>query len=595
MSVGAVVAPRPIEAFVAYAVGVFHLAVERATERRGRAFDSVRSLYVSDSEAFELLAAGARAEPLILSVEPPTNALPEALRCLPPFERATIALLAGAAVIPRIDRVIGFLHDDLTRRSVTPGLLLDLFASGLDERARALDALSSDGVLVRLQILQVTREEQPLAARVQLDSGFFSHLRGCAALDRRLDSFVVRTGAAEKARSSEVHPVIGVPTILWGADAAATATAARECAASYQMPLLRLAPEAPAEIAGVAAREALLGAALLSVATSTPQEALQAGRSLVGLPVPALIEAPAGVATLAGFAHHRVVIGTCPAEQASIAQPLPYGRRLIARRGLDSLILPPPKLRALRSISARVKHRETVVDTWGMNTGSSAGGIRCLFSGPPGTGKTLAAEAVAAQLERDLYIIDVSTVVSKYIGETEKILSKVFAEAARAKVCLFFDEADALFGKRGEQKDAHDKYANVETAYLLQAIDAYPDLVVLATNMRNNLDDALSRRIDIFIDFPMPDVDARRKLWNIALARAPHDPADVERAAQRFALSGGGIQSAALAAAYEAAGESRSVLLLDLLRASRDEFAKSGKVAGRMELGDHYDALVSEC
>jgi hypothetical protein len=594
MSTPAVAVPGPIEAFAAYAVGVLHFAIERATERRGRAFDPVRSLYVSDSEAFEILAAGAHAVPLITIDDPPADALPEALRALGHFERAAIALLAGVAVIPRIERVIGFLHDDLTRRCVTPGLLLDLFAHGLPERARALDARGAAGVLVRLQILRITREDQPLTARVELDAGFFSHLCGSNGLDRRLASFAIRTHATEQAPPSDVRPLLMIPTILWGGDADVLAACARECAAAYRMPLLRVAPETPSELLGVCAREALLETALLSVATSTPQEAMQAGGLLQGLPIPALIEAPAGVTTLEGFAHHRAVASTRRAEQASIAQPLPYGRRIVARPGLDRLVLPQPKLRALHSISARVKHRETVVEEWGINSGSSAGGIRCLFSGPPGTGKTLAAEAIAAELERDLYIIDVSAVVSKYIGETEKILSKVFAEAARAKVCLFFDEADALFGKRGEQKDAHDKYANVETAYLLQAIDAYPDLVVLATNMRNNLDDALSRRIDVFVDFPMPDVEARLQLWKIALARAPHDPADLERVAQRFALSGGGIQGAALAAAYEAAGESRSILLLDLLRASRDEFAKSGKVAGRMELGDHFDALMSE-
>jgi Cdc6-like AAA superfamily ATPase len=147
-----------------------------------------------------------------------------------------------------------------------------------------------------------------------------------------------------------------------------------------------------------------------------------------------LVEAPAGISGLDGFAHHRVVTGMRrPERKPSIAQPLPYGRRLIARRGLDSLILPSAKLRALGSISARVKHRTTVHDDWGLSTGSSAGGIRCLFAGPPGTGKTLAAEAIAAQLGRNLYIVDISTVVSKYIGETEKILAKVFAEAARAR------------------------------------------------------------------------------------------------------------------------------------------------------------------
>ncbi|MGA2395340.1 MAG: ATP-binding protein [Candidatus Lustribacter sp.] len=585
---------RPVDAFAAYAVGVLRNAIDRATERRGHAFDPVRSLYVADAEAFEILAAGLSAQPLVGAGEPPAEAMPAPLRVLPRFEIATVALLAGLSMIPRVERVIGFLHDDLTRRSVTPGLLLDLFADGLDERARALDALAADGLLARLAILELARDEAPLLAPVHINASFLSRLRGSGALDRKLVPFAARGTAAEGVPRGNVHPAADVPTILWGAEADALAAAARDCAALHQVPLLRVASETPAELYGVAAREALFDGALLSIATSTPHEALQAARALLGLPVVALVEAPAGIAALDEFKHQRVDQTARRAEQASIAQPLPYGRRLVARRGLERLVLPAAKLRALRSISARIKHRETVIDDWGLDTGSSAGGIRCLFSGPPGTGKTLAAEAIAAQLERDLYIIDISTVVSKYIGETEKILSKVFADAARAKVCLFFDEADALFGKRGEQKDAHDKYANVETAYLLQAIDAYPDLVVLATNMRNNLDDALSRRIDVFVDFPMPDVGARRRLWKIALARAPHDPGDIERVAQSFALSGGGIQNAALAAAYDAAAEARSIMLVDLLRAARDEFAKSGKVAGRVELGDQYAVLAGD-
>jgi hypothetical protein len=360
------------------------------------------------------------------------------------------------------------------------------------------------------------------------------------------------------------------------------------------MPLLRLANGAPHELIGLAAREAVFESALLSVASTNPQDALLAGRALLDLPLRALIEAPAGIASLERLAEHRVGGTVRPVEYASVAQPLPYGRRIVARRGLDRLVLSATKLLTLHSIAARVKHRDTVIEEWGLETGSSAGGIRCLFSGPPGTGKTLAAEAISLDLGRDLYVIDISAVVSKYIGETEKILAQVFAEAARAKVCLFFDEADALFGKRGEQKDAHDKYANIETAYLLQAIDAYPDLVVLASNMRRNLDEALTRRIDIFVDFPLPDVSARRRLWQIALARAPHDQADVEQIAVRCALSGGSIQSVALAAAYQAASQGRAIVLLDLLRAARDELAKSGKVAGRVELGEHYEALRKE-
>jgi SpoVK/Ycf46/Vps4 family AAA+-type ATPase len=258
------------------------------------------------------------------------------------------------------------------------------------------------------------------------------------------------------------------------------------------------------------------------------------------------------------------------------------------------LILPPQQLRAVRSVLGRLAQRETVLREWGLQTGSSIGGVRALFAGPPGTGKTLAAEALCSELGRDLYVVDVSLVVSKYIGETEKALARVFAEAARAGVCLFFDEADALFGKRTEAKDAHDRYANIETAYLLQALDAYPDLVILATNMAGNLDDALVRRIDVKVEFSMPDVAAREELWRRALARAPLAGVDLPELAKSLPLSGGGIQSTALAAAFEAAAAGRPIATIDLLRSARDEMAKLGRVAGRRELGDHFDTLRAE-
>jgi len=586
-------APAAIAPFVAYATGVLQVAIERATERRGRAFDPMRSLYVSDLDAFEILKAGGGAEALSAFDEPPTCALPAPLRELSRFECATIALLAGIAVIPRVDRVVGFLHDDLTRRGITTGLLLDLFAHGLRERERAIEALRPDGLLVRLSFLIIIPDEHPSGARVQLDGGALARLLGSPSLDPRLRMHATRMRAAA-ATIEGTEAVSKAPTILWGADAAALADAAAGIAAELARPLLRLSAEAPVELVPLAAREALFDGALLSVATVSPNAALQAGRLLMNLPIHTLVEAPAGITALDGFAHRRISATPRAVQEPSAAQPLPYGRRIIARRGLDALVLPSAKLRMLGTIAARLEHRETVTRTWGLQTGSSAGGIRCLFSGPPGTGKTLAAEAIATRLGRDLYVVDVSMVVSKFIGETEKLLSQVFGEAARANVCLFFDEADAIFGKRGEQKDAHDRYANIETAYLLQAIDAYPDLVVLATNMRNNIDDALTRRIDVFVDFVMPDPAARRRLWTLALARAPHHPADVDRVAERFALSGGSIQNAALSAAYEAASQSRTIVLLDLLRAARDELAKSGRVAGRFELGDAYTALLSE-
>ena len=163
---------------------------------------------------------------------------------------------------------------------------------------------------------------------------------------------------------------------------------------------------------------------------------------------------------------------------------------------------------------ARARWRDRVRDEWGMGRGGSRGdGITALFAGPSGTGKTLAAEVIAGELGLDLYAIDLAMVVDKYIGETEKNLDRLFAEAERVNGVLFFDEADALFGKRSEVHDARDRYANVEIAYLLQRMEAFDGIAILATNLRANLDDAFARRLDAVVDFPVPDRSARLALW----------------------------------------------------------------------------------
>src|SRR5204863_8075425 len=182
------------------------------------------------------------------------------------------------------------------------------------------------------------------------------------------------------------------------------------------------------------------------------------------------------------------------------------------------------------------------LDGWRMaGSGSRGRGIAALFAGESGTGKTMAAEALAGTLGVDLYTIDLATVVDKYIGETEKNLERIFGEAAHVNGVLFFDEADALFGKRSEVKDAHDRYANVETAFLLQRMETFDGVAILATNLRANLDEAFTRRLDALVDFPPPDPEYRRRIWELALRPGLPRAADVELGslADRFQLTGG--------------------------------------------------------
>ena len=202
----------------------------------------------------------------------------------------------------------------------------------------------------------------------------------------------------------------------------------------------------------------------------------------------------------------------------------------------------------------------------------------------------MSAEVVAGGLGLDLYVIDLSTVVDKYIGETEKNLERIFTAAAGVNGVLLFDEADAVFGKRSEVKDAHDRYANVESAYLLQRMESFDGLVVLATNLRANIDEAFTRRLDVLVDFPMPDAALRRALWDRTLGdRIPRSPdLDLDFCAVSFELAGGNIRSAAVAAAYLAAHDGRPVSTVDLVGGIYREYRKLGRLTLETEFGPYF-------
>ena len=248
--------------------------------------------------------------------------------------------------------------------------------------------------------------------------------------------------------------------------------------------------------------------------------------------------------------------------------------------GWDDIVLPPAQMSQLREVCERAAYGHVVYGDWGFARRLSHGrGLNVLFTGPPGTGKTTAAEVVARELELDLYKIDLSQVVSKYIGETEKNLSRIFEAAESSHAILFFDEADALFGKRSEVKDAHDRFANIEIGYLLQKMEEFDGIAVLATNLRRNMDDAFVRRLQIVVEFPFPDEEYRRRIWEtIFPAETPLAP-DVDAAAlaRGFKVSGGNIRNIALAGAFYAAADGEPVAMKHLLRAARWEFEKIGR------------------
>ncbi|WP_189397428.1 AAA family ATPase [Streptomyces sp. FBKL.4005] len=271
-------------------------------------------------------------------------------------------------------------------------------------------------------------------------------------------------------------------------------------------------------------------------------------------------------------------------------------RRVEPAVGWDDLVLPPLTHRRLRELALRARHREQVLGQWGMRPGGGRGrGVIALFAGGSGTGKTMSAEVVAADLGMDLYVVDLSTVVDKYVGETEKNLERIFTEASAVNAVLLFDEADAIFGKRSEVKDAHDRHANIESAYLLQRMESFDGIAVLTTNLRANLDEAFTRRLDVVADFPVPDATQRRALWERCLGdRLPRaGDLDLGFCADRFELAGGSIRACAVTAAYLAAESGEPLTMRQVVTAVAQEYRKLGRLVLESEFGP-YLAVAGE-
>ncbi|WCM54376.1 ATP-binding protein [Pseudomonas sp. WJP1] len=261
--------------------------------------------------------------------------------------------------------------------------------------------------------------------------------------------------------------------------------------------------------------------------------------------------------------------------------------RVDARASWDDLVLPDAALCSLHTLAAQVRQRSRVYRDWGFAVRSSRGlGISALFAGGSGTGKTLAAEVLASELQLDLYRVDLAALVSKYIGETEKNLSRVFTAAESSGAILLFDEADALFGKRSEVRDSHDRYANLEVSYLLQRIETYRGLAILTSNLKQAIDPAFQRRIRFIVQFPFPDVQARSAIWQRAFPPdAPCDALDIGKLA-RLSLSGGHIRNLALNAAFLAADQDMAIGMQHLRAAAEAEFAKLEKPLSAAEVRD---------
>lgn len=259
--------------------------------------------------------------------------------------------------------------------------------------------------------------------------------------------------------------------------------------------------------------------------------------------------------------------------------------------GWDDIVLPERSKKLMKAACDQVRCRHKVYDTWGFSGKIAYGrSVSMIFTGPPGTGKTMAAQIIAAELGLDIYRISLANVVSKYIGETEKNLDEIFEKAKKSKVVLFFDEADVLFSKRTEVKDSNDKYSNMEAAFLLQKIEEYSGIVILATNLVQNFDEAFKRRMKLMIDFPFPDAGRRAEMWKRAFPdKLPLVDIDYDYLVNNFELSGSNIKNIALHSAFLAAADgSGTVGMKHLIAALKNEYSKSGKAFTKAEAGEYF-------
>ncbi|MCU1595530.1 MAG: ATPase central domain protein [Frankiales bacterium] len=486
------------------------------------------------------------------------------------------------------DRVVAQLLEDATLDPVVAAMVVDVVPVLVPEALGAGRAFAAGVPLVWVR-------SRPGCSALGLATGVFSslgldHLTIDLARRRPATSLesAVRAGVREAALQRAGLVVTGADlltdeehrsllALLEGAPIPVVAVAQRSWDASW---LAGLPYCVDAPVTGPAVREALWRDRLgLEAAPERP-----GWKELVSLRL-----TPEEIAQTSDYA---AVIAAAREEPVSVETAREAARRLsvdmVGTRHaqgaptFDDLVLPPQVLATLQELVGWAQHRDEVLGQGPLaGKGDKGRGIAALFSGSPGTGKTLAAHVIAAELGLDLHTVELSSIVDKYIGETEKNLERVFDEAESLNVLLFFDEADALFGSRSEVRDARDRYANQEVAYLLQRMEQFNGIAILATNLRGNLDVAFSRRLHFIVHFPDPDVGTRRLLWETHLQavarRDPDDPVDLDQLAETVELAGGDIRNVVLAAAYAAVAAGAPLGMTHVVRAVVREYRKLGR------------------
>ncbi len=483
---------------------------------------------------------------------------------------AALAAPVSSLEVPGIDALAGAFRSGARLAHVRERI----GTAALTVSAGALARLGPPPVVVDLGRLAPSDDPLPVAAAAAREA----RLRDTGLVAGPLDALAERGPAAIRAFAEAA-----CRTVLHG-------TRGWDPAWSREVPFLAEAQLPTAEERGRSWRAALDGDSPDGVADAAAALPFRLGPEQVAR------AAEAGRRAAAAVGRELTVADVSAGARAQNAAGLErLALRVAPRVTWQDLVLPEPIVEQLGELAGRARHRDRVLDEWGLGRTSLKGrGVTALFAGESGTGKTLSAEVIAGALGLDLYVIDLSTVVDKYIGETEKNLDRVFSEADRVNGVLLFDEADAIFGKRSEVKDARDRYANVEVAYLLQRMERFDGMAILTTNLRANLDEAFLRRLDAIVDFPVPDVADRRRLWvrNLGGSLPVGDDLDLDFLARRFALSGGNIRNIAIGTAFRAASAGRAAGMEDIVRETAREYRKLGRLCVEAEFGPWFAAVA---
>lgn len=598
-------------------------------QRRGKSFP----LAVIQREATS--PSPAPAEGII-----PWNALPESLTMLGeylPLDATDLAILlcaAAPALDPRFERFYVVLNNDTDARGPLVSTALRLAGiSPLDAQARS--RFRSDSPLLSLGLIDVGPTTRPLSTRViTVPERVVAHFLGDPIPDPLIlrGLVILEHDPLDPSLLPDAPGLPELPSVWRGRPG----TAAIEQARRYVVDQVGIEPlvlnlsmtefdhTAPGNLARSLCREVALSGRPMVIdcrtcSADTPVATLVGefidldapviviadarrdlgvwSRSAITLSLPTAQQRRAWWSTYAPSADPRLADIATHVDPEDLIRSESEGDSLVltrARTGqrksrvtivtpavtLADVVLEERPTRQLAELTDRVRFRSTVIDEWNMRPGGSRGrGVTALFAGESGTGKSMSAEALAGELNVPLFSVDLASIVDKYIGETEKNLEEVFRAVENDDGVLLFDEADALFGKRSEVSDARDRYANIEVAYLLQRIESFDGLAILTTNLRANLDEAFQRRLDMIIDFPEPDADARKLIWSRALAGFPDALSDEDfEALSTLDITGGYIRAAAISAAYKAAAEGEKIQRKHVLLGARDEWRKSGRL-----------------